>query len=344
MYLHTLSPYAVEFGNGYGIRWYGLAYLAGFVLAYLFVRYLARRQLTPIKVEQVGDFIFCAAVGVIVGGRLGYCVFYDLTLLTKFTGDFPFWGLFELHHGGMASHGGILGLIVGCTVFARTRGYSALRMCDLTAAPGALGIFFGRIANFVNGELVGRQCDPSYPYAVKFPQDIFAWPFNEPSRLDSLTPVVRHFGLVSEYWRKVIVENPNGAVVENALQRIVNAVQRHDAKIIGALEPLLTPRYPSQLIAALLEGLAVFLVTAPLWRYRLKPGVVGSCFLIAYCTARITSEQFRMPDLQIGFQMWGLTRGQWLSIGMLVGSIVLAAFCTLRREAATDAFVPANAR
>jgi phosphatidylglycerol:prolipoprotein diacylglycerol transferase len=123
-YLHTADPFVIEFPSGWplgGIRWYGVAYLAGFVVAWLMVRGMAKAHRTAIPVRAVADLMIYILVGVLVGGRLGYCVFYDPKLLVDFTSNFPFWDVLAIHKGGMASHGGMLGVIVACWIFAVRR-------------------------------------------------------------------------------------------------------------------------------------------------------------------------------------------------------------------------------
>lgn len=174
--MHRIDPFAVQFWEGFGIRWYGLSYVAGFVVSYLIIRALARRGRAALPVERVADFVVTVAVGIVVGGRLGYCLFYSRPLFIEFTGDFPYWGVLAMHRGGMASHGGIIGLILACMWFARRYQVSSLHLMDLTTLGGTIGVVFGRLANFVNGELVGRTCRDTLAWAVKFPQDILDWP------------------------------------------------------------------------------------------------------------------------------------------------------------------------
>lgn len=331
-YVDSLNPYAIQFGSSFGIRWYGLSYLAGFVVGYYVFLWLARRGRTPLRPELVGDFIFSVALGTIIGGRLGYCLFYDQSLLIKFSGIFPFWGLFEVHHGGMASHGGIVGIITACYLFARKHQLPALRLLDLAALAGGIGIFFGRIANFINGELVGRPCSPDLPWAVKFPQDIFLWPFEAPQRLYDLAPVVAKLGIPETTWRTAIEHSPGGPLVEATLSRIVSSIQAGNDSLTLALAPFLTPRHPSQLYEALLEGAFLFIAMLWLWRKPRQPGVITGSFLVLYSIVRIIGEQFRMPDPGIGFQLFGLTRGQWLSIAMLLVSSALLCFWAGRQK------------
>ena len=130
-YLHRLDPFAIQFGNGFGIRWYGLAYAVGFVIAWLILRWFARTNRSPLEPQQAGDFMFTAIIGVLVGGRLGYVLFYAPHLLVDFRATLPFWGIFAINDGGMASHGGIIGVILACLWFARRRGVSMLHLMDM---------------------------------------------------------------------------------------------------------------------------------------------------------------------------------------------------------------------
>ena len=117
-YVHDLSPFALRLGDGFGIRWYGLAYLAGFVGGWLILRWMARTGRGLLRPEQVGDFMTWMVIGVLIGGRLGYVFFYSIDLLWTFSGSFPFWGVLEIHKGGMASHGGILGVMGACILWS----------------------------------------------------------------------------------------------------------------------------------------------------------------------------------------------------------------------------------
>ncbi len=320
-YLHTLSPFAIRFSEDFGLRWYGLSYLAGFLAGLLVIRWFVRRHKSPLPVEMAGDLVFSIALGTIVGGRLGYCLFYNPALFTEFTSAPPFWGVLAVNQGGMASHGGIVGIIAACWLFGRRHKIPLLHLMDLATFGGAIGIFFGRLANFVNGELVGRVAPASAEWTVRFPQDILSWPRYAPQRLDTLASITPHFGLPADQWNMMVSQSPFSpearTVIENTLHRILTAVQGGNNTVQELLAPLLDPRYPSQLYQALLEGGAVAVILLLVALKRRPHGVFASLFLILYSVMRIIGEQYRMPDLQLGFQWLGLTRGQWLSFGTI---------------------------
>ncbi|HAT09384.1 MAG TPA: prolipoprotein diacylglyceryl transferase [Planctomycetes bacterium] len=167
-WIHHLDPFAVHFSGDFGIRWYGLAYLAGLFAGLWLLRRWQRQGRVPLTVDGITDFVVACAVGMVVGGRLGYVLLYEPSLAVTFTADFPWWGLLAVNHGGMASHGGMIGLAIATWWFCQRRRISILVMADLIAATGPIGIALGRVANFVNGELWGRPSD--VPWAVIFPQ------------------------------------------------------------------------------------------------------------------------------------------------------------------------------
>lgn len=322
-YVHQLDPFLIQFTENLGIRWYGLAYLCGFLVAYLTTYYMARRGTIQISADKVGDFITYVAVGTLVGGRLGYVLFYGPHLFWTFSSDFPFWGVLEVHKGGMASHGGILGVMVGAFLFARREGAHPMHVVDLCVFGGSIGIFFGRIANFINGELYGREVAEPISWAVKFPQEIFAWGSSEIGKLRALGDAVAHLppnlGVSKDQWLQWVSQYTADAQNKIAFvkEQIILATQNQNQGVIEALQTVLTPRYPSQLIQGFLEGLLVFLILSLIWLRPQKPGFIAAIFGILYSIARIIGEQYRLPDAHIGYELLGLTRGQWLSIGML---------------------------
>ena len=300
-YLHSLDPTAIRFSDSFGIKWYGLSYLMGFVVGWLILRWLASTGRILLSVTQVTDFITYTVGGVLVGGRLGYCLFYDPSLLIDFSGSFPFWGVLAIHQGGMASHGGILGVILAMCLFARNRGIPVLHLIDITAFIAPPGLFFGRLANFVNGELWGRplsaaaQTSPPW-WSVKYPEEVHALP------VEDISGLVPHLG------------NPLAADLH---QQVVIEVYGGNPGLAEHLEPLLTARWPSQIFQALSDGPLLLLVLVAIWLVPRKPGVIAGSFLIAYGVLRIITEFFREPDLGVSLTL-GLSRGQVLSVLMLL--------------------------
>ncbi|HKL20554.1 MAG TPA: prolipoprotein diacylglyceryl transferase, partial [Tichowtungia sp.] len=156
MLFHIWGPMAV--------RWYGIAYLLGFIGAYLILKRLARRGEFAVPADELSNFIVHIAIfGVFIGGRLGYVLLYAPG---EFLNDPLF--VFRVWEGGMASHGGILGVLAVCGWYSRKETTPFWNLTDGMALVAPLGLFFGRIANFINGELWGRPAD--VPWAVIFPQ------------------------------------------------------------------------------------------------------------------------------------------------------------------------------
>lgn len=158
----NIDPILFEVGP-FVVRWYALAYIAGLLLGIRYMVWLAKRSdPAPATEDQIDDFLIWVTVGVILGGRAGYVIFYG-------QGHFlnnPL-AIFEVWKGGMSFHGGLLGVIVAWLWFCKKRGIPALAFADLIALGAPIGLFFGRISNFINGELYGRATD--VPWAMVFP-------------------------------------------------------------------------------------------------------------------------------------------------------------------------------
>lgn len=347
-YLHDLDPFILQlnfapfsswFGDDFGLRWYGMAYLAGFVLAYVVWAYMSKKGLIPLSKQQLGDYLTYGAFGTMIGGRLGYCFFYAPETLTDFHASFPFWGVLEVHKGGMASHGGIIGIMVASWLYARKLKVPTLLLIDLASLAGGLGIFFGRIANFINGELFGRESSAQFWGAVKFPQELTYWAGYHVEKLKGLYPVVEKMyeqklittQVFSEQWSAWLQGfqyNQNArSQVYNLIDKIILAVQNGNEVIQTQIAPILTPRYPSQLYQAVMEGLFVLIVCYIAWLKPQKPGVITGVFGVLYAIMRILGEQFRMPDAHIGFEALGMTRGQWLSFAMIFVALAVIYVC-----------------
>ncbi len=161
-FVHNFSPFILEFSPGVGIRWYGLAYIAGFLIGYRLYWRLAVRGFTEMPPAQVADFITWAAVfGVMLGGRLGWTIFYGWPEVAAHPLDvFKVWG------GGMSSHGGILGLVLFTLYWSRSRKLSWTSIGDSLCVVAPIGLLLVRLANFINGELYGKPTD--VPWAVIF--------------------------------------------------------------------------------------------------------------------------------------------------------------------------------
>src|SRR5215470_9601232 len=164
----VFDPVAISLGP-IAIRWYALAYIGGIVLGWIYARSLIKNEKlwggpAPIALTQLDDFILWVTLGIIVGGRTGYVLFYNLPFFIQHPLE-----VFELWKGGMSFHGGFIGCVVAVMWFARRNGISILSLGDIVTAVGPIGLFLGRIANFINGELWGRETD--VPWAMIFPHD-----------------------------------------------------------------------------------------------------------------------------------------------------------------------------
>jgi phosphatidylglycerol---prolipoprotein diacylglyceryl transferase len=161
-YKLSLDPIAFTF-LFLPIRWYSLAYIFGILLGWSLIRYiLTLHKIPPINKDELADLIFSITLGVVVGGRVGYILFYNLPFYIN-----NFIELFKIWHGGMSFHGGLLGLLLAVYLFCRKNSKPFWQVMDLVAVATPIGLFFGRIANFINGELYGRAT--TIPWAVVFP-------------------------------------------------------------------------------------------------------------------------------------------------------------------------------
>lgn len=157
-----IDPIAIELGP-FAIRWYAIAYIAGLMLGWRYVKWLISKPPHAMREADVDDFLVWATLGVVLGGRLGYVMFYKPAYYLSHPGE-----IFMLWHGGMAFHGGALGVILAIILFARRRGLNLFAIGDVVCCAVPIGLFFGRIANFINGELFGRVA-PDVPWAMIFP-------------------------------------------------------------------------------------------------------------------------------------------------------------------------------
>lgn len=324
-YFHDLSPFIVRFGEGWGIRWYGMAYIAAFAIGYAVMRRLAKRGQILIPESRVGDAMIWVVLGTVVGGRLGYCLVYGRELFADVSSSFPFWGVLAINKGGMASHGGLVGLMLAA--WRVSRGFKPLpgdptptppntrigvcptaHVMDVLAFCAPPGLLLGRIANFINGELLGRIVrmpgEGGAPWwSVRFPQEVIS----------------DHKPELSDEQKLTLYELAQRAAPELPPDRALDYLVQNAGKFRDQLEPLLSARIPSQLLQGLAEGIVLGVTLMILWARPRKPGVVAATFLLVYGVLRIVTEVWRLPDAQFeDGRPFGLSRGQWLSVPMVV--------------------------
>jgi phosphatidylglycerol:prolipoprotein diacylglycerol transferase len=256
-----IDPVAFSIGP-VKVHWYGLMYLVGLAAAWGLAVLRSRRPGSSWSSHEISDLMFYIALGAVLGGRLGYVLFYDLPSYLREPLD-----VFKVWQGGMSFHGGLLGVIAAMWLFARRYRKSFFHVSDFTAPLIPIGLGAGRIGNFINGELWGRVTD--VPWGMVFPDP-------------------RAGGL---------------------------------------------PRHPSQLYQAFLEGVVLFLI---LWIYSRKPRstmAVSGMFLFWYGLFRFIVEEFREPDVQLGFLFsdW-LTMGRLLSLPMIIIGMVLIGWAYRRNQ------------
>ena len=277
-----------------------MAYVAGFIVGLLLLRRLVRTGRLKLTSDHVEILITYILIGVLAGGRVGYVLFYDLSLLFDFSLQFPFWGLIAVNEGGMSSHGGFVGVTLMLVLFCRKYRVPLFHLGDAVVSCAAPGLFFGRMANFINGELFGRPTD--VPWAVCFPTEIMNWSTERILKLSAFL-------------------ESKGYHYKNLL-RLIQDIRTND-RVAELVHPFLTPRHPSQIYEALLEGIVLFLILWIIMNRSRIAGLASAGFFIFYAILRITAEMFRQPDYGIGYQWLGLTRGQWLSVAMIVGGCVI---------------------
>jgi len=274
-----LVPFGHFFGHDIGIRFYSLAYLMGFFILFVGMRWQARRGWSRLRGDAIVDYVTWVAIaGTIVGGRLGYCLFYEPS---KFFHDPLFF--FRLWEGGMASHGGIIGVILVMIFYARHAKIPFYNLADATAFCVPITLGLGRCANFLNGELWGRPTD--------------------------------------SWWGVIFPDAPRVWFADGSFVNV--------------------PRYPSQLIEAVLEGLVLQLVLIAVRLGTKREGAVALTFMAVYAILRIIGEQFRQPDSDLHYpfmvdnKWFGLvSQGQALSGLMLLITTVLAYLQFFSRRAA----------
>ena len=258
MLVHNFDPVFIDLGV-FQVRWYSLAYIAAIILGWIYAikvikKMAVKHNFTPLKQTDFDDIIIYLIIGIIFGGRLGYVFFYNFEYYSK-----NLFEILKLWEGGMSFHGGLLGVIAATIIFSKIRRINFFHFTDIISCVAPIGLFLGRIANFINGELFGKIS--TLPWAVVFPN------------------------------------------VDN------------------------TARHPSQVYEAILEGIVLFTLInffALKKKSLLKPGYVSSLFLIFYSIARIIGENFREPDMHLGYFFNYFSMGVLLSFfTFLTGCFIL---------------------
>ena len=255
MIVHNFDPVFIDLGL-VQIRWYSIAYIVGIILGWIYAikiikEMIKKNNFTLIKPEVFDNLIIYLIVGIVLGGRLGYVFFYNLEYYSK-----NLYEILKLWNGGMSFHGGLLGVIIATIIFSKVKRINFLNFTDIIACVAPIGLFLGRIANFINGELFGKIS--TLPWAVVFPA--------------------------------------GGNIA----------------------------RHPSQIYEAILEGIVLFVLInfiALKKQLLLKTGYVSGLFLIFYSIARIIGENFREPDIHLGYFF------NYFSMGVMLSFITFLAGC-----------------
>ena len=249
MFTNNFDPVAVQIFS-FEIRWYSLAYILGILVGWLMSKkfFISKEKIY----ERFDDYVTFVILGIIIGGRLGYVLFYNLGYYSNNLVD-----IFKIWQGGMSFHGGLLGVVFVSIWFAKKNNDNPFTYLDIVALVAPIGIFFGRISNFINSELYGTVTN--IPWAVKFVQ------------------------------------------VDNLY------------------------RHPSQLYEASLEGVALFIILLYFRKlgYFKVPGLISALFLIFYSFFRLILEFFRVPDEHLGYLIFNLSMGQFISFTFFLIGVYL---------------------
>ena len=256
MYIHDLNPVLVNF-IFFEIRWYSLAYIFGILVGWWIAKkiiiFKIKNKIIVFDIKLFDDLISYIIISIILGGRIGYIIFYNFSYYL----DNPF-EIFKIWEGGMSFHGALMGIVIGTYIFSKKIKINTFFFLDIIASVAPVGIFFGRIANFINGELYGKPSN--FFWSVIFP------------KVDMI------------------------------------------------------PRHPSQIYEAILEGLVLFFILIIIiFKKNIRTGICSSLFMILYGTFRIFAEQFREPDIQIGYLANLFSMGSILSFAMILAGLFIFA-------------------
>ncbi len=258
----NISPIAFSV-FGFEVKWYALSYIFGFILSGIYIKYILRKSVNNIiSYKDFDNLTSYLIVGIIFGGRIGYTLFYNFNYYKN-----NLFSVFKLWEGGMSFHGGLIGSVISSFIWCKFNKKSFLYIADVVAQAAPIGLFLGRIANFINAELYGRIT--TLPVGIIFP-------------------------------------NTDGI-----------------------------PRHPSQLYEAFGEGILLFLLLlfiSNMKKIKRRNGIVLFSFLGLYGLVRVIIENFREPDLQIGYLFCGITMGQLLTVPMIIISIISIIYILKQHE------------
>tara|TARA_B100001029_G_C14964783_1_gene396652 strand:- start:196 stop:966 length:771 start_codon:yes stop_codon:yes gene_type:complete len=249
MFINNFDPVAINFFS-LEIRWYSLSYIFGILFAWIYCRkFLIKDEKT---LNLFDDLLSYLIIGIILGGRIGYVLFYNLSYYSKNLLE-----AFMIWEGGMSFHGGLLGVIAATYIFSKKKNIKTFVFLDLISMSAPIGIFMGRIANFINSELYGRETNLFWSVKFKKIDDTF--------------------------------------------------------------------RHPSQIYEAIFEGVVLFILLNFIFRKQFykSPGLISALFLIFYSLFRFFIEFTREPDFQIGYILFNLTLGQFLSFLFFIFGLFL---------------------
>lgn len=337
------DPVLLDLPGPLDIRWYGLMYVFGFLIGQWLLVRLARAGFFPVDPKVAPDLIFYCVIGVMLGGRTGYALFYD----PEFELIRP-WNFIQVWKGGLAFHGGLAGVAIAVWLFARKHKVSWGRVSDACVLAGTPGILAVRFANFINGELYGRVTSKLVPFAMQFPTDPRAsqllglsdsWQMRDRELCIQVAFGHRTFDQVKDHLNPV---DAHGRAIDWAAV----APKLHWDKVSAMTDvdgvPLVPFRHPSQLYEGLGEGLVLGLVLLGLYLLTrgkpLRPGRYLVVFLLGYAVIRWSLELVRQPDAQMPTSvLLGMTMGQTLSAAMVLGALLVLLWPLLAGRKGTSA-------
>ncbi|MBP5616034.1 MAG: prolipoprotein diacylglyceryl transferase [Alphaproteobacteria bacterium] len=250
----SVSPVMISLGF-FNIRWYSMAYLLGIIAAWFLIVKNIKKYKLPLQKGQIDDLIFNTTLGIILGGRLIYVLFYNTAMLWQDPLE-----IFAVWHGGMSFHGGLIGAIAGIYYSARTMKYPFLGFSDLIALYTPIGLFLGRLANFINDELFGRVTD--VPWAVRFPNGGYL-PRHPSQIYEALLEGVLLFVVLNILWRYKYIRERHGFISGMflsvyALSRIIIENYREPDSQLGFILGSITMGQILSLPFLVIGGLLIF--------------------------------------------------------------------------------------